>query len=376
MGQTKKSKTKKSKTNLKRIHVSQVGIWSKCWPSTGFSKTTNLFKQNIETDDADFGILVHKIAELRLKSDTNKIDLDLTLDQERVLKQNENKVNEYVNFYIDRIRSDMRAMNNPTLYVEEKFIYRFDFGYELVGVLDAALVDKNEMKIYDLKTGYNEVKAKNNLQLELYANLLADFIGFKGEARGVIIQPSLRSLNFSDIELNPKIILSGLGGFIKKQLEKSTNLKTAKFNVGPHCRFCSVNSLCPSFKIELEKYLHPKFHDQTLDRKKLWSELLDVAAPIIKALEQIKKDALEAAKMGIEIENYELSAKNTRRYWGSSLSGEQIAKVLQLNRNDLVKESLETPTQIEKRLKTEEQREQFRNLVTQPQYLYLKRIEK
>jgi CRISPR/Cas system-associated exonuclease Cas4 (RecB family) len=239
------------------------------------------------------------------------------------------------------------------------------------GTADAVLCAGQTVYVYDFKTGMLEVDAEHNAQLQNYAHLFNQEATFADcEFTGVIIQPALNTISRAEIPILPDYFDA-----VQKSLEKVYNSdKGAALHTGQECRYCEYSEVCPAFRKRLDEFLKPTFHGEEMQRVEAWQEILEFVGPTIKALESIRSNALETAREGIEIPGFEVYYKPAQRRWIHNVPAASFAKMLKLKKSDVVKETLETPAQIEKKLKTDGQRDLFGRMVAQPSYPSLKYV--
>jgi len=376
------AKPVKSKKDPIRLAASKANQWYYCPGFLTLEKNNNIFESR---ENAIKGTLVHKLAEdffshFGYKDDISK-DIILNIPAfkiEELLTYEKEKedILKYIHFYHQRINLDIETMQDEEGFISSEILIedRRQFNgpdFILTAISDATIIFRFKSKIiihiYDLKTGYVEVGAQNNLQLFLSGLLVAkDILGKSKlpiEIKGTIIQPSLN------------IISSETFPFIPEILETLWQPKDAKiFEVGPHCLYCDYKDVCPTFQKAVKKYLNPKFQDQSFDRREKWTELLDIAGPMIKLFEQVKSNAYQAAQLGVDIPKYSLTDKPGRRTWNGELTPRAIAKKLGFEEDDVSELKLSSPKTIDDKLKGDEKRKViFEQLIYTPTIRYLKR---
>ncbi len=348
------SKIKNSKSrNFSKLWGSQANQWINCSKSTDYKGGSNFLQ---DRSVPDLGEAIHQYGEFELTGNKKNIS-----DRSKILYRSEKEeIDRQVSFWIKRLRDDV-LFHKGKLYVEKKFTIKIG-KFELVVKIDALLVCKYDVYIYDLKTGWIEVPADSD-QMKVYAAIVSRH--YLKNVYGVIVQPPLESVVSEPLnEFNLDFL---------KELSIFKN-KTKKFKVGLHCKWCNANDICPELKKKKKEFMTPEFANKLYDRSKDWGEILDVATPILKTIEQIKKSSTEAAKIGVLPKGYEFAQMKVRRGWVPNLTPEIIAKELKIKKVDVQKIGIQTPKQIEKLLKTEKQRDNFKTLISKPSANHLKKI--
>jgi hypothetical protein len=113
----------------------------------------------------------------------------------------------------------------------------FDVG----GTADILMFNDEKMWVWDLKTGYIKIDAKNNLQLSLYmigALLKFQWLEPKYLSLG-ILQPKLNHYSFYDTDVKDKFIV------LHDQIKEQLKVYDTEFHAGPHCKYCPSKSVCP-----------------------------------------------------------------------------------------------------------------------------------
>lgn len=248
---------------------------------------------------ADEGSLAHEIAKLMIERRLNRLtqlqyqsEL-LTLTQHELYNVEMISYSEdYVNAVISRYLS-LKAESWAFIYVEEK-IELSSIVPESFGHVDAFIISKNQIDVYDFKYGKGvKVSAKANQQLGLYAygifqkfSLLENF----EKVNLHIYQPRIDHIEESKDEF--KYIKEWAEGSVRKRALLAFEGK-GEYNPGEHCRFCSGRQKCKAladFNLNQVKQNFP-FPDELKDEE--ISEILLNASQIKNWLTSIQDYALD-----------------------------------------------------------------------------------
>ena len=363
----------KSKTGMRQttLRASAAGVWQNCAGSITIEDRGNFMDSRSE---ASFGDLVHKCGEVILTSTGISMSEpnaffeyiakhdDFTHDECLRIHQNIEEVWSMVKSYVSAIEAAKYTLElqgyKVQMIVEKRL--RFDMAkYTLAGTPDCILVATGKqlvpvVQVFDLKTGYIEVEASESAQLKVYLSLVLNSIGKRvsgAQLIATIVQPSLGVVDnaFYESVLTPQEILEDARAAMSK-----TDVNDNQFKTGKQCTYCNLNDICPTFAKRLQRYLKPKWHDQTLYRPAIWAELLQVAKPMIKMLEQAQSSALAALKLGVAIPGWELGQRSANRSWVKGQTPATLMKLLKLTKADVFKTSLLNPKGIEEHLKAQE----------------------
>lgn len=341
---------------MKPIKLSPSGahVWTRCLSSASVLNAANPYE---ERPYAERGTLIHKIAAQAVidKYDLPQQDLELNVTEVQQYHDEKETIDDMVSFYMNHILYLMNILTEARIHVEQKqdgvLIHHEEQDYLTAGTPDVYITHVEShagshagisIIVVDLKTGAEPIEAKGNLQLMVYAHMIAKkFIVF-GEPttlKGVIIQPSLQSIREAEYFYQED--------FFAKLLPKPG------FNVGPQCYMCFARPTCPTFKTALGKYMNPTYSDVTVDRSATYSELLDVASAGIKHFTGIKTDALAIMRLGAKIDGWEVGKRATPRTWKKGVDEAQLATLTGLNPSLLIEKKVLSPAKIEKLTKAD-----------------------
>lgn len=349
-----------------RLYFSNADSWRNCPGSLDFEDGRNIFGDDAM---AKKGTEFHAFIEFILSFATSS-------KQKRIFSY-ENSVSafqadqgpvteEFViwgELVYNRIKWDLEEFGGKLL-LEQPLEYSVP-SFDLVGRADGILVSKDHVHIYDWKTGFNEVSAKGNEQLRATAHVYKaqDKESLKPKQYiGVIIQPPLKTIDQAEIVISEDYF-DEIAKLVKGE---------RKLRVGKQCTYCLHASGCPEFLANLEKLRNPKYQDQAFNRPEEIAKILEIAKPIRKALENIESLALSMAKNNISIPGWGLATKNAHRSWNHNMTPQSLAAWLNLKKKDVIEESVLSPAGVEKKLKSDTQKQRFSEIVLQKSYPYLK----
>lgn len=395
--QAKQAKTgKKPGTHLeskaRSIRPSQLKRFYQCPGSLAFKGNQRPTKDRFADQ---YGTLAHSVFEWVVKAGDTKSfsisfeeiwnsfessaqgffnlnDYNLFLEKQDELKDWASQVYSTIKIDYEYLVSISRTVSVRTEF-ELPRVYLLDGKYLIAGTIDCLLISDKAGYVYDFKTGFLDVPAEGNLQLQAYAHGIWNSPALAAnpelELEAVIIQPSLNTVSRAEIQRIPLYYQHLERGL--EQYENAKDKKT-KLQTGPECRFCEFAEVCPEFRKRLDGFLKPEFHGEEMLRFDAWKDILEFVKPTIKALEAIQSDALEMAREGYEIPGFELQYKPAQRRWTHNIPAVSFAKMLGLKKGDVIKEKLESPAGIEKLLKTEKAKARFAEVVAQPSFPQLK----
>ena len=358
---------------ITKLTASKAHQWMSCPASVQFQAQNSESPLKSKNTEADRGTEIHAWAEAILGGLKSLADYrdDNSIEPEDYAS---------LEFYIAALHllaGDEADGIKPELRFKRIFLTSKPKALEIIAVCDAVYFKEAQLNICDLKTGWTDVTAEDNKQLLISALLAAEKFGLKNtEVIGRIIQPTQKKIDTTYIEIkDPELQL--------RQIVDEYHDYQTEFKTGEHCKYCSVNDVCPTLNLKLKEYLNPKFQDPSfiLNRPNLWSEFLEHSRVLEKLAEKIRSESIKLLKIGGEVPGFELAGKNGPRSWSDkTLPAAKLAGLLDLTETDLQKIALQSPTQIEKIIKSRfsgDQRaqieEKFRGLVGQPVIYYLKK---
>jgi RecB family exonuclease/Fe-S cluster biosynthesis and repair protein YggX len=357
---------------MRSFHFSAADVLWECPGILDFDSPKNIFR---ERNNADRGDRFHAFCEFFLTYLTTYSSYKEVLHESEVNGKNwtfkdEEEQNEFIKWgelVWNRIKFDWDDNEGEKeLRLEAKLEYHINKDWKASGRADAILICPDKIYIYDFKTGYVEVSATDNGQLKITAEVLKT-LGFNPGFgfEGVIIQPSLGITDPAPIFVH--------GEEYWDKLKEVLSKREKPLKVGKACTYCDKADVCPEFDKYLKMFSNPIYLDQKINRPERWSEILELAKPIRKALENIEATALAAAKAGVEIPGWKLEGRNGKRIWNHSMHAASLASWLSLKKTDVIEEKLVSPAEIEKKIKTEKQKEKFSMVVSQPLYFAFKK---
>lgn len=380
-----KKPTNKSKTTKRiRLYASQAETWQNCPGSLDFDGGVNYLKSQFDAEKGtEFHLLMEKIVG-KLKEVKNISKLPTFSDIITPYKSKlELETIERLEICYNKVKADLVDLiedegKNFSLLsgvkIEEKFEINLNSEFTIVFKADLILVGKETVTIYDYKHGFKPVSASNNKQLITSAHLLYSLFPEykKKKFYGVIIQPTIKSIESAPIEIKEDYF-ERLEALTTVKYDSKGNRLPRRLNVGSQCRYCNFAEVCPAFIENYKKFLNVTYLDSTVSRPQAWKEILDIGAPILKALEDIKKTAVEAMKDGIQVPGYTVDKAAGSRRWNHRMNSFSLSKFLGLKQKQVEKNSIVSPAEVEK-LINDKYREKFKEIVIQPEYFYAKKL--
>jgi len=252
---------------------------------------------------------------------------------------------DYVRKYTDRI-SVAQVGESHT----EEHVKIFD---NLEGTPDAFEYVEGQGKLYvhDLKYGFQQIDARDNYQLLLYAHGILqtypDWDTWQGITL-VIHQPRLDRIDshtYTREEFDEKIEFLKLRAVMASECEYLRPL-----NPGDHCAkyYCKARATCPA----LNKYVLADLPDMEDVQDDIGSKLSKI--PLIRSwCDAVEQEAYRlAVKEGKPVRGFKVvQSRNGNRKWRSDQEAEQIMKSMRLRADQMYKFSLITPTKAEEMFK-------------------------
>lgn len=280
--------------------------------------------------------------------------------------------------YVDAIRMKSKGR---VLMVEKDVDLSGVFGIEgRKGQIDALIASANVLEIDDLKFGMG-VKVEHTPQLEAYAlaalDELSDLLDEITEVHMTIHQPRLNhiytwTLSVAELEVRRGQIKDAALK-AKECLDKHDLEFTTRYLVPgeKQCKFCAAKAKCPALAGYVESAIINDLDDATVDNLSQAAEqsakaLTEVDAnklsEYLKAVPLIQMwcDAVQARAnveltSGNEVPGFKLvEGRAGARKWADEEAATQAFKAMRLKDDVIFKQSLISPTQAEKLVKTGE----------------------
>jgi hypothetical protein len=373
------------------LSASSSAKWLRCPGSIAMSAG---IKDNAG-ESAKWGTAAHELASWCL--DTG-VDAEAfrgrVIEVEGITYTVETKMIDCVQVYVDLINGLVNSTNGQLL-VEQRVDYSAVLGVpDSFGTADAIILAGDELIIVDLKTGQREVRADGNTQLKLYAlgaleefGLVADF----KNVRLIISQPP-KSAKPSEALMSVSA-LNSFAEWARRAGQEAAALTDMDKNIiplenlhaGSHCHdyYCKARSICPKLRAQVSEAV---FQDlDALEPENVASacstrpvvpnetEHLAALYPHLDMIEgwckEIRAVAYEKALEGEQLPGLKLVAgKRGARAWTDEDEAEAVLKSMRLKLEEMYKQSLQTPTQIEKVLKDSPRKwARIKALIEQPE---------
>lgn len=361
-------------TNHATLSASSSGRWLECPGSVALSQG----KADNAGESARWGTACHELSAWCLTGD----GLDPEAYRGRVIHAEgfdytvDTKMIEMVQPYVDYIRTLVETTGGQLL-VEQRVDFSAVLGVpDQFGTADAIILAEDTLYVVDLKTGQRAVSPQSS-QLKLYGlGALEDF-GLVADFERVVLviaQPS-KSAEPNTWETSVDE-LEAFGRAARQPAQQAAALIGVEditeiephLAPGPHCHdyYCRARATCPKLRAQVSEAV---FED--LDA--LEAESLESGSPTPRAVpsdaEQLaalyaKLDLIEgwckeirevtyaAALEGATLPGLKLvQGRAGARAWADEEQAEALLKSMRLKQDEMYKQSLQTPTQIEKALK-------------------------
>lgn len=330
-----------------KLSPSSAERWINCPPSV---KMSERFKDKSSVY-AEEGTLAHKLAELKLKKELMKIDVD---DNE-FLKIKEHELyspdmEEHTDEYVEYIRHLLSKLldKSPFIKAETKLDLSF-IASNTFGTADCIIASGDELFVIDFKYGKNvEVSSEYNYQMMLYAlgalelfdGLIYDF----KKVTMIIIQPRMN--NISTFTLSKKELYEFLNELVKPNAKKALKGE-GNTNYGDWCKFCKAKSICRNYA---NKY-NPRF--KKVDPNCLTNTEIAERIKALKGLEgylsELKDYAVNASLDGEYFPGYKVVEGRSLRAWNNEEEAlEKIKNNTDLEDKDLFETKPKSISKLEK----------------------------
>lgn len=333
-----------------QIRPSSAGKWVNC---PGSAKMEEGLPDG-DTSCADEGTVAHWIAAKILKSEPlpeigtqweveNKEVVPVLVDSGLPTVTFTQEMLDYVRKYTDTISMAQVGESHT-----EEHVKIFD---NLEGTPDNFYFHDEVLFVSDLKYGYQQIDAKDNYQLLLYAyGIIQEYKEFYwvDDVVLTIYQPRLDridSYTYTREEFDVKIT--------ELQRAASTTQAvnaTELLNPGEHCAkyYCKARATCPA----LNKYVLADLPDMEDVDDDMGSKLSKI--PIIRSwCDAVEQEAYRlAVREGKPVSGYKVvQSRNGNRKWRSDQEAEQIMRSMRLRSEQMYNYKIISPTEAEKMFK-------------------------
>ncbi len=340
-----------------QIRPSSAGKWVNC---PGSAKMEEGLPDG-DTACADEGTVAHWIAAKILRGEPlpeigsqweveNKEVVPVLVDSGLPTVTFTQEMLDYVRKYTDSVLDG----SYPEYVHVEEHVKIFD---NLEGTPDAFEYVEGQGKLYvhDLKYGFQQIDARDNYQLLLYAHGILqtypDWDTWQGITL-VIHQPRLDridSYTYTREEFESEIYYLEESAELVQSLEGAGNLEMY-LDPGEHCAkyYCKARATCPA----LNKFVLADLPDMEDVEDDIGSKLSKVS--IIRSwCDAIEQEAHRlAVKEGKPVRGFKVvQSRHGNRKWRSDQEAEQIMKSMRLRSEQMYKFSLITPTKAEEMFK-------------------------
>lgn len=308
------------------------------------------------------GSLAHKWAEKILRGEAFT-DEDYILEGEVMTDDEVGEMMDAIQVYLDHI-ADLRA-RKPTFEWVEKEIDLSKYHPELFGTCDYVcyFADTKTLHVVDYKHGKGIPKEpERSPQLGYYGNGALHMAAVPIEKIVLtIVQPRCFHTKgpVRSWETDPIWMLDFLSQLIDDA--KATEQPNAPRVPGKEqCQFCLAAPTCPAAAERAMAVVTSGFKDETAAVEVITSERLAYLLTVIPQIEDwcssVNKFAHQQAALGVIPPGFKLVDKIARRKWTEDVNKEMLWNRFKLFHEDTVTEKLKSPAQIEKLLKTKDEK--------------------
>lgn len=312
-----------------KLNPSDADVWVNCPASAHLNR-----KEEEVSKEQEEGINSHKKIEMAILGKDNG---ETTSSEEEYVLNYIRKLKEY-NFLMD---AELRV--SPFEGVN--------------GRIDLVATDcgNHKTKVIDYKFGWDEVEAKNNYALILYAlgviKLLEDELAHVTEEfELIILQPN--SERKEKVWRVPKQELyDKWRPFFEKAVNKAK--EGVEFKPGKHCKKCSYKGNCQALAAYLEpnvRFMTKESKIDKLSNEKI-NEFLTLKKLIIGWLEALEEEGLRRVKAGEILSDFVLGRGRSNRTWTDAGMVEHVLQESGMDMEKVYSKTLLSPAQMEKVLK-------------------------
>lgn len=206
--------------------------------------------ENSTSQHAERGSKIHEYAATILSS------IDTMIAYSKLMQatgNNEDKIAiEEAKNYVDYVNS---FYNKNDIINIEKDVPLYDIYPNTKGTVDSYIIkkDRNELHVFDLKTGYIKVSSENNPQLMLYAYGILQLHSYIDIDLIYlhIIQDNDKLFNTNYYAISKTKLLEFISKV--KEIAKKISINEFEYKEGSHCKYCPVSQYCYKIKESISK---------------------------------------------------------------------------------------------------------------------------
>jgi hypothetical protein len=356
------------------ISASASARWIACPGSIALSQG----KPDNSSEAARWGTACHELSAWCL--DTG-VDAEAfrgrVIDVEGEKYEVDSKMIDCAQAYIDIVNGFVETTGGQLL-VEQRVDYSAIVGVpDSFGTADAIILAGKTIYVIDLKTGQRGVDAKGNTQLKLYGLGALEEFGLVEDFEDVVLvivqPPKSKEPSVSEVTVEE---LQTFGRYAAKSAQQAAALIDVTdiseiephLRAGPHCHnyYCKARSVCPKLRASVAEAV---FEDlDALEAESVASGCSTPAAVPSDAehlagllaqcdliegwCKEIRAAAFDRAMSGEELPGFKIvQGRAGARAWTDETAAEAALKAMRLKQDEMYKQSLQSPTQIEKILK-------------------------
>ena len=356
------------------ISASASAKWIACPGSIALSQG----KPDNSSEAARWGTACHELSAWCL--DTG-VDAEAfrgrVIDVEGEKYEVDSKMIDCAQVYIDIVNGFVETTGGQLL-VEQKVDYSAVVGVpDSFGTADAIILAGKTIYVIDLKTGQRGVDAKGNTQLKLYGLGALEEFGLVEDFEDVVLviaqPPKSKEPSVSEVTVEE---LQTFGRYAAKSAQQAAALIDVTdideimphLRAGDHCHayYCKARSTCPKLRASVAEAV---FEDlDALEAESVASGCSTPAAvpsdaehlagllaqcDLIESwCKEIRAAAFDHAMSGEDLPGFKLvQGRAGARAWTDEEAAEAALKAMRLKQDEMYKQSLQSPTQIEKILK-------------------------
>jgi len=258
-----------------------------------------------------------------------------------------------VQMYVDLINSLIEAPEYRFIELQLSLLH---IHPDLFGTLDSGVYVPSEKKLYitDFKYGFEDVSAANNTQLWIYGLMMLYFLmqcyGIKPELiEFVICQPRTNQgeqISRQCITYNDLIAFEAP---LKRACELVYSQHPQRIP-GSHCKHCRGKINCPEYLQWSGGVISPPLPLQD----DLIAYILQAAPTVKKLIEQAERYGVDRRQRGFNIPGTKLVRKRKHRKFDNEHDTAQELIEAGASKEDIYKEELRTPNQLEQKFKNDD----------------------
>jgi len=307
-------------TSHARLSASSADRWIHCPGSVTLSEQ---LPPPPSSDYAEAGTEAHKLAELKLRKATGKLDRKQSRELRELREKGrfyDSEMEEATSLYVDMVREEMTAVQSKRCLIEQRLDLSF-WVPDGFGTSDAVLLGKDTIEVIDFKYGQGvKVSAIQNAQIRLYGLGALDLFGDLNDfetIRMTIMQPRIDHISTEEISVK-ELLLWG-----EETVQPRAVMAAAGsdyFEAGDWCRFCPGKAVCRKRAEVCQKAARFDFRDPPLLSDEEIAEILAMLPKLTAWASDVSDYALQQAIDGTHYEGFKVVEGRSIRKWSDDLA--------------------------------------------------------